>query len=84
MVKKIVANTRKGIRGGMKNISEIGYHIIVLCLSAGIAMSLPIVATNFLAYWTKVEKEKPIGQPMYATWTRFQVPMKFRESLYRK
>ena len=58
MVKKIVANTRKGIRGGMKNISEIGYHIIVLCLSAGIAMSLPIVATNFLAYWTNVEKEK--------------------------
>ncbi len=58
MVKKIVANTRKGIHGGMKNISEIGYHIIVLCLSAVIAMSLPIVATNFLAYWTKVGKEK--------------------------
>ena len=54
MVKKIVANIRKGI----KNASEIGYHIIVLCLSAGIAMSLPIVATSFLAYWTKVEKEK--------------------------
>jgi len=58
MVKKIVANSRKGIRGGMKNISEIGYHIIVLCLSAGIAMSLPIVATNFLSYWTRVEKDK--------------------------
>ncbi len=36
MVKKIVANIRKGI----KNASEIGYHIIVLCLSAGIAMSI--------------------------------------------
>ena len=54
MVKKIVANIREGI----KNASEIGYHIVVLCLSAGIAMSLPIVATNFLSYWTKVEKEK--------------------------
>jgi len=54
MVKEIVANIHKGI----KNASEIGYHIIVLCLSAGIAMSLPIVATSFLAYWTKVEKEK--------------------------
>jgi len=54
MVKKIVANIREGI----KDASEIGYHIVVLCLSAGIAMSLPIVATNFLAYWTKVEKEK--------------------------
>ena len=54
MVKKIVANIREGI----KNASEIGYHIVVLCLSAGIAMSLPIVATNFLSYWTKLEKEK--------------------------
>jgi hypothetical protein len=54
MVKKIVAKIREGI----KNASEIGYHIVVLCLSAGIAMSLPIVATSFLDYWTKVEKEK--------------------------
>ncbi len=54
MVKKIVANVRDGI----KKSSEIGYHIIVLCLSAGIAMSLPIVARNFLDYWTKVVKEK--------------------------
>jgi hypothetical protein len=54
MVKKIFANIREGI----KNASEIGYHIVVLCLSAGIAMSLPTVATNFLTYWTRVEKEK--------------------------
>ena len=54
MVKKIVAHVREGI----KKSSKIGYHIIVLCLSAGIAMSLPIVATIFLDYWTKVEKEK--------------------------
>jgi len=54
MVKKIVTKIREGI----KNASEIGYHIVVLCLSAGIAMSLPTVATSFLTYWTRVEKEK--------------------------
>ena len=54
MVKKIVTKFREGI----KNASEIGYHIVVLCLSAGIAMSLPTVATSFLSYWTRVEKEK--------------------------
>ncbi len=54
MFKKTVAN----IREGLKHASEIGYHIIVLCLSAGIAMSLPAVATNFLSYWTRVEKDK--------------------------
>jgi hypothetical protein len=54
MVKEIVANLRESI----KNASEIGYHIVVLCLSAGIAMSLPTVATSFLTYWTRVEKEK--------------------------
>ncbi len=54
MFKKTVTK----IREGMKNASEIGYHIVVLCLSAGIAMSLPIVATSFLSYWSRVEKEK--------------------------
>ncbi len=54
MVKKIVAKFGEGI----KHASEIGYHIVVLCLSAGIAMSLPTVATSFLTYWTRVEKEK--------------------------
>ena len=54
MVRKIVAHIRKGI----KNTSEIGYHIVILCLSAGIAISLPTVATSFLNYWTSVEKEK--------------------------
>ena len=54
MVKKIVAKCREGI----KNASDIGYHIVVLCLSAGIAMSLPTVATSFLNYWASVEKEK--------------------------
>lgn len=54
MVKETVAKIHKG----MKDASEIGYHIIVVCLSAGIALSLPAVAKNFLTYWTSVEKEK--------------------------
>ncbi len=54
MVKEIVMNFRMGI----KNASEVSYHIVVLCVSAGIAMSLPTVATSFLTLWTSVEKEK--------------------------
>jgi len=34
------------------------YHIVVVALSAGIALSLPAVARNFLAYWSRVENEK--------------------------
>jgi hypothetical protein len=34
------------------------YHIVVVALSAGIALSLPTVARNFLAYWSRVENEK--------------------------
>ena len=54
MVKKIVAKIGEGI----KNASDIGYHIVILCLSAGIALSLPTAARSFLTYWTRVEKEK--------------------------
>ena len=54
MVKEAVAK----IREGMKDASEIGYHIVVMCLSAGIALSLPAAAKSFLTYWTRVEKEK--------------------------
>ncbi|MEO8325999.1 MAG: hypothetical protein ABI618_09130 [Nitrospirota bacterium] len=54
MVKTIVAHIRQGI----KNASEIGHHIVVLCLSAGIAISFPTVATSFLTYWIRMEKEK--------------------------
>ena len=54
MGKEIVAKLREG----MKDASEIGYHIVVVCLSAGIALSLPAVAKSFLSYWARVEKEK--------------------------
>ena len=54
IIKKIVGKLGEGI----KNASDIGYHIVILCLSAGIAMSLPTAARSFLTYWTRVEKEK--------------------------
>ncbi|MDR4493846.1 MAG: hypothetical protein R3B74_05385 [Nitrospirales bacterium] len=54
MVKRIVVKVHKRL----KEASEIGYHIVVVCLSAGIALSLPSVAKTFLVYWTRVENEK--------------------------
>lgn len=46
------------LRAGIKDAGWIGYHVVVLLLSAGIALSLPAVARNFLAYWSTVENEK--------------------------
>jgi hypothetical protein len=44
-----------------RNITNIAvgslYHIVVVILSAGIALSLPTVAKGFLAYWSLVENE---------------------------
>ena len=34
------------------------YHIVVVALSAGIALSLPTVARSFLTYWSLVENDK--------------------------
>lgn len=34
------------------------YHIVVVALSAGIALSLPTTARRFLAFWSRVENEK--------------------------
>ena len=54
MVRKIVAKLREKL----KDASEIGYHITVVCLSAAIALSLPSAAKAFLIYWAMVEQEK--------------------------
>lgn len=46
----------------LKGCSAIVYHIAVVALSAGIALSLPTIvswiARNFLAYWSLIENEK--------------------------
>ena len=54
MLKASVSN----IRGVITNTADIGYHIVIIILSAGIALSLPVVAQIFLAYWVKVENDK--------------------------
>ena len=54
MLKAAVSN----LRNVMTNTAGIWYHIVILILSAGIALSLPMVARSFLAYWARVENEK--------------------------
>ncbi len=54
MVETIFAQARTA----MKNFAQIWYHIVVLGLSAGIALSLPAMARSFLAYWTRVADDK--------------------------
>ncbi len=45
MLKAAVSN----IRDVVTSTAGIGYHIVILILSAGIALSLPVVARSFLA-----------------------------------
>lgn len=48
------------VRDTLKSVTHIGYHLLVIVLSAGIALSLPALARSFLSYWSKVEHEKAI------------------------
>ena len=45
-----------------KNITHISYHVIVVVLSAALALSLPVLvstlAGNLLAFWAHIENEK--------------------------
>ncbi|MFQ5991855.1 MAG: hypothetical protein ACE5NA_05400 [Nitrospiraceae bacterium] len=50
--------TVSSLRALIKDAAWIWYHIAVLVLSAGIALSLPTVAQSFLGYWSRVENEK--------------------------
>jgi hypothetical protein len=42
--------------------AHVAYHVLIVALSAGIALSLPVIARflarNFLSYWSLVEDEK--------------------------
>lgn len=46
------------IRDVMNGVVQIGYHLAVLILSAAIALSLPAIAGQFLAYWTTIENDR--------------------------
>lgn len=39
-------------------MTQLGYHLAVLLLSAGIALSLPTIAHTFLGYWADIEHDK--------------------------
>ncbi len=54
MLNEALAKVRDLLNGAASSL----YHIVVVALSAGIALSLPAVARNFLAYWSRVENEK--------------------------
>lgn len=38
-------------------VALIGFHILVVALSVGISLSLPMIAGNLLAYWARMENE---------------------------
>ena len=40
------------------SVAWIAFHILVIALSAGIALSLPVIAENLLVYWSRVEHEE--------------------------
>ena len=54
MLKETLSKIRDLLNGAARSL----YHIVVVVLSAGIALSLPAVARTFLAYWSRVENER--------------------------
>jgi len=42
----------------LREISSLAFHAIVVLLSAGIALSLPTIARQFLIFWSRVEHEQ--------------------------
>ena len=55
---------RGELQGFIKSAARILYHIGVVTLSAGIALSLPFVASlfaqNFLDYWNRIQNDKSV------------------------
>ena len=54
----MLKETLSKIRDLLNGVAWSFYHIVVVALSAGIALSLPAVARTFLAYWSRVENER--------------------------
>ncbi|MEQ1793206.1 MAG: hypothetical protein ABL970_03360 [Nitrospira sp.] len=46
------------IRALLRDVTGSLYHIVVVALSAGIALLLPAGATRFLAFWSRIEHDK--------------------------
>ncbi|MEP6935759.1 MAG: hypothetical protein ABI988_17765 [Nitrospirota bacterium] len=54
MLKGTSLKVRELLHGAAGNF----YHIVVVVLSAGFALSLPAFARHFLAFWSRIENEK--------------------------
>lgn len=53
---------KRGLSTAVRGVSEILYHVAVIAMSAGLALSLPfavrMIAKNLLLYWSFIENEK--------------------------
>ncbi len=47
----------RDLRDAIKNSGKIWYHIALVALSAGIALSLPLLAQSFLHHWARLKDE---------------------------
>ncbi|MEC4688240.1 MAG: hypothetical protein VST64_08045 [Nitrospirota bacterium] len=45
------------LRNAMSGSGKVLYHIALVSLSAGIALSLPFVAQGFLTHWARIQNE---------------------------
>ncbi len=61
-MKNMILKSKRFPGNLLKDSAHILYHVVVICLSAGFALSLPLVvnfvATNFLVYWSWIGNEK--------------------------
>jgi len=53
----VAIRTFAPIRAVTASIAQIGYHLVVLVVSATIAVSLPAIAGQFLLYWATIEDD---------------------------
>ena len=55
MLYEVITST---VRAFFRNTAGSLYHIVVVALSAGIALLLPAGARQFLSFWSRVEHDK--------------------------
>jgi hypothetical protein len=52
---------KKSLKRFLNGVAQVGFHVLLVALSAGIALSLPYVVgfigNNFWAYWSIIEKQ---------------------------
>jgi hypothetical protein len=49
-----------GVRALISDAAWAAYHVCVVAISAGVALSLPVIASGVLAYWSRTESEKAL------------------------